>query len=108
MIRRPPRSTLFPYTTLFRSASTHSRTIRRLLPGWTTLWDDSELSGHWTPRGDFFVFRALHGGRFGLWAIPERHGLLNWRTRSPFQMMATLDSVGAVTPSPAAENAGLS
>src|SRR3712207_8749987 len=23
MIRRPPRSTLFPYTTLFRSASTH-------------------------------------------------------------------------------------
>src|SRR5438034_6627692 len=23
MIRRPPRSTLFPYTTLFRSATTH-------------------------------------------------------------------------------------
>src|SRR2546422_1474679 len=28
MIRRPPRSTLFPYTTLFRSPSVHS--IRRL------------------------------------------------------------------------------
>src|SRR3712207_8251138 len=31
MIRRPPRSTLFPYTTLFRSRSapsTHSRTER--------------------------------------------------------------------------------
>src|SRR2546422_7927989 len=25
MIRRPPRSTLFPYTTLFRSASEHAR-----------------------------------------------------------------------------------
>src|SRR3712207_6887168 len=25
MIRRPPRSTLFPYTTLFRSGSTRSR-----------------------------------------------------------------------------------
>src|SRR2546429_4689663 len=25
MIRRPPRSTLFPYTTLFRSSSSHSR-----------------------------------------------------------------------------------
>src|SRR3712207_7189843 len=25
MIRRPPRSTLFPYTTLFRSCSTRSR-----------------------------------------------------------------------------------
>src|SRR3712207_7590679 len=27
MIRRPPRSTLFPYTTLFRSASTSDGTI---------------------------------------------------------------------------------
>src|SRR3712207_7588979 len=26
MIRRPPRSTLFPYTTLFRSAGTSSKT----------------------------------------------------------------------------------
>src|SRR5438445_6209418 len=26
MIRRPPRSTLFPYTTLFRSASAETRT----------------------------------------------------------------------------------
>src|SRR3712207_7017147 len=29
MIRRPPRSTLFPYTTLFRSCSTTSRRGRR-------------------------------------------------------------------------------
>src|SRR3712207_8862927 len=28
MIRRPPRSTLFPYTTLFRSASTTPSTAR--------------------------------------------------------------------------------
>src|SRR2546430_14439267 len=28
MIRRPPRSTLFPYTTLFRSKSTEARPIR--------------------------------------------------------------------------------
>src|SRR5450432_4516609 len=27
MIRRPPRSTLFPYTTLFRSADLHRRNI---------------------------------------------------------------------------------
>src|SRR5437763_4623733 len=33
MIRRPPRSTLFPYTTLFRSASRwqHGRGRRRLI-----------------------------------------------------------------------------
>src|SRR3712207_7029230 len=31
MIRRPPRSTLFPYTTLFRSLA-HDRRIRRVVP----------------------------------------------------------------------------
>src|SRR3712207_8364285 len=29
MIRRPPRSTLFPYTTLFRSTAVHRRGARR-------------------------------------------------------------------------------
>src|SRR3712207_8076164 len=35
MIRRPPRSTLFPYTTLFRSHRSHDRDRRqrRHLPG---------------------------------------------------------------------------
>src|SRR5260221_12641872 len=35
MIRRPPRSTLFPYTTLFRSASRRNRNLQILncLPG---------------------------------------------------------------------------
>src|SRR5260370_30023782 len=34
MIRRPPRSTLFPYTTLFRSLLFTSRTNQRLIVGW--------------------------------------------------------------------------
>src|SRR3712207_7672584 len=36
MIRRPPRSTLFPYTTLFRSCATASRVGAALMtpPGW--------------------------------------------------------------------------
>src|SRR5688572_32148791 len=36
MTRRPPRSTLFPYTTLFRSLPTHDRCTRepdRAVPG---------------------------------------------------------------------------
>src|SRR2546425_7408217 len=33
MIRRPPRSTLFPYTTLFRSARPAAAHVRRLDPG---------------------------------------------------------------------------
>src|SRR5208283_6214037 len=46
MIRRPPRSTLFPYTTLFRSLG-HIETIRQFLDrraslGWTDLAKRSE------------------------------------------------------------------
>src|SRR2546430_10868736 len=33
MIRRPPRSTLFPYTTLFRSASLHARKVQPFRDG---------------------------------------------------------------------------
>src|SRR3712207_7602000 len=39
MIRRPPRSTLFPYTTLFRSMRRRpSRCTRSLLPRRTSRW----------------------------------------------------------------------
>src|ERR1035441_8069812 len=31
MIRRPPKSTLFPYTTLFRSATTMRRTLQDVM-----------------------------------------------------------------------------
>src|SRR2546422_3507227 len=33
MIRRPPRSTLFPYTTLFRSLPQHAVVLRAAAPG---------------------------------------------------------------------------
>src|SRR3712207_5846320 len=42
MIRRPPRSTLFPYTTLFRSVSDKPQTTRRAIRGVATL-EDSQL-----------------------------------------------------------------
>src|SRR5438105_12662991 len=37
MTRRPPRSTLFPYTTLFRSGTLLSFTTELTLPGGTSL-----------------------------------------------------------------------
>src|SRR2546425_5506048 len=37
MIRRPPRSTLFPYTTLFRSSANPSRSHRCDVPASSTL-----------------------------------------------------------------------
>src|SRR5687768_17851647 len=43
MIRRPPRSTLFPYTTLFRSAD-----IRGTISSPLTIAEDSQLVGNVT------------------------------------------------------------
>src|SRR2546422_4307594 len=40
MIRRPPRSTLFPYTTLFRSMCARHTLMRRVPQG---IGDDSQL-----------------------------------------------------------------
>src|SRR5256885_11644425 len=62
MIRRPPRSTLFPYTTLFRSAKYHYQVwrpvtaIRKTDPTWTpqavTALDPSYPSAHGVISGD--------------------------------------------------------
>src|SRR5437868_10698041 len=47
MIRRPPRSTLFPYTTLFRSQVPHGH---RFLPGSNARIIES--GGRWEPSCD--------------------------------------------------------
>src|SRR3712207_7101578 len=45
MIRRPPRSTLFPYTTLFRSRLDHAHQVQKqALPSCAVRSEDSESS----------------------------------------------------------------
>src|SRR3712207_8246232 len=44
MIRRPPRSTLFPYTTLFRSARAHGLTVEERRIG-IDEWREGVASG---------------------------------------------------------------
>src|SRR5436190_14708724 len=56
MIRRPPRSTLFPYTTLFRSQSGSSNWI---------------LSGLSLPAGQNFYIRARGYRRSGIYSGSE-------------------------------------
>src|SRR3712207_8332620 len=48
MIRRPPRSTLFPYTTLFRSDVEHESMVNA--PNWTHL-DLRVAGGEWWSEG---------------------------------------------------------
>src|SRR2546427_2101673 len=56
MIRRPPRSTLFPYTTLFRSGDTEQRDERdegeeRARAGAEVAEPDEQLPAHGAPSG---------------------------------------------------------
>src|SRR3712207_8585431 len=65
MIRRPPRSTLFPYTTLFRSAGLHSL--------------DSHELAVWLERveaGNLYVNRGITG------AIVQRQPFGGWKRSS--------------------------
>src|SRR3712207_8589535 len=50
MIRRPPRSTLFPYTTLFRSGHQHGR-ARVVQDGEEALLGIVGIEGHVEPAG---------------------------------------------------------
>src|SRR2546426_1676394 len=51
MIRRPPRSTLFPYTTLFRSAGTHQDMSHFYALGSAVRFGNSIHSRNYTGRG---------------------------------------------------------
>src|SRR5256885_7816067 len=62
MIRRPPRSTLFPYTTLFRSTETYRIFIRSLLSVTDNLVNDKVVHPEKVVIGDgddpYFVVAA--------------------------------------------------
>src|SRR3712207_7143873 len=79
MIRRPPRSTLFPYTTLFRSAAGHTGAAEAVVGVERVLLLRREVSVGVHPRGVLDgVLRVLHhdvGARDG--GARHRHeGLL--------------------------------
>src|SRR5258708_14950214 len=60
MIRRPPRSTLFPYTTLFRSVDAKKRQYRVALPNTNPLmWNRSEEHTSELQSPDHLVCRLL-------------------------------------------------
>src|SRR3989442_7197693 len=72
MIRRPPRSTLFPYTTLFRSSSPSRMRRDWMVPGALLLVAALVLPGYWPSwLGAYGPVLPIAIGASGL-------GLLGW------------------------------
>src|SRR3989440_2819489 len=88
MIRRPPRSTLFPYTTLFRSARVPVRTLVQSGADGSTGWRDA---AGLTPVSGADVARAVAGARLVVrvgdpalldrFASPVKGAVLTWPTQ---------------------------
>src|SRR5256885_7112172 len=84
MIRRPPRSTLFPYTTLFRS---DSREVVFSMAGslWRQKIDSTsaeqltdgpgyDYQPDWSPDGRFIVYASAQGEAIELWLLDLSSG----------------------------------
>src|SRR3712207_3057438 len=71
MIRRPPRSTLFPYTTLFRSAAASAVTLGMIVTMFPEPREQAKAIG-------VYGFVASAGGSIGLLAGGVLTDALNW------------------------------
>src|SRR5260370_39286520 len=74
MIRRPPRSTLFPYTTLFRSPPKNCRgfvvvELRDFEVGWQRYHQHVDL---FVGRADRLRVRTVERHAFGIEILPDR------------------------------------
>src|SRR2546429_9961287 len=63
MIRRPPRSTLFPYTTLFRSLNVWVAGDAAFMRNWPSAYADSQAAE--SPIRNKFDIALLPGGKAG-------------------------------------------
>src|SRR2546425_13347003 len=85
MIRRPPRSTLFPYTTLFRSSLFRARRLVKTYPGLEgDVAMQSDVPGH-----AWVLPQVLAGSGVRYLAIRANEGPIpTMRTDYPLQPMA--------------------
>src|SRR5258708_8021937 len=75
MIRRPPRSTLFPYTTLFRSVLLNSKRVAPyalmiFFSSNAVLWTSAAIHYGWAINSDFYIARNYGGFAFGILGLP--------------------------------------
>src|SRR2546427_7242341 len=75
MIRRPPRSTLFPYTTLFRSHTVGAHTVgrrERVRPARKAADDATAGVENVEPHVPVFVLEPVIDHRPVGWVLPDR------------------------------------
>src|SRR2546422_8151948 len=89
MIRRPPRSTLFPYTTLFRSLrfAIHVKRYHVTLPGSETSWTSVEPES---------TRRSSGGGDRKSTRLNSSHGYISYAV---FCLKKKIKSIAAFTKS---------
>src|SRR5689334_23607475 len=75
MIRRPPRSTLFPYTTLFRSTDVERSRSTSRKTGWERLITRSSICWSWATSSGSRAFpsRPKQGKSASTWNRSEEH-----------------------------------
>src|SRR2546430_13277483 len=87
MIRRPPRSTLFPYTTLFRSV-VH---VAGWVVGVAEVWIVFDFMGHPVGIGEALVIESLmHAVRGAAFAVPGALGARSEEHTSELQSQSKL------------------
>src|SRR2546426_9196655 len=74
MIRRPPRSTLFPYTTLFRSSGPRNRAMRSTRRRNESATEGSGIARRYRRLGGMStsVVRGLHVGMVPAYLLRDR------------------------------------
>src|SRR3712207_9142059 len=92
MIRRPPRSTLFPYTTLFRSFEDADLCRRAREAGWSVYYlpkivvvhraggsSRNQLRAIWRLHKSAFLYHRKHGahGPLSLYSVDRKSTRLN-------------------------------
>jgi len=65
---------------------TDASKLHPLLSGWHQ--EPGECCGNWTPDGRYFVFQAFREGRWGIWALEEKTGVLHKKSNIPVQITA--------------------
>src|ERR1035441_7701034 len=93
MIRRPPRSTLFPYTTLFRS-------VRTLIPPGEQKVSDSDITGcsNISPFIGITSTPVIDCASYTMWAVAKTKSVAGGKTTFHHRLYAIDISTGADRP----------